>query len=119
MYESPIKIYELSEELIKSKDNFIYATVKMHVDVDKDELIKALQYDRGQYDKGYHDGYFADKWIPCKERLPEDWMDVLVCLDVADTEILPFAIDFVYDGGFARNDNVIAWMPLPPAYKEE
>lgn len=25
--------------------------------VDKDELIKALQYDRGQYSRGYRDGY--------------------------------------------------------------
>ena len=29
------------------------------IDVDKDELIKALQYDRGQYEKGYINGYNA------------------------------------------------------------
>lgn len=29
---------------------------QMHVDINKDELIRALQYDRNQYEKGYHDG---------------------------------------------------------------
>jgi hypothetical protein len=54
MYKAPI-------ELISSPPKFDYdgeiykAVVKCGVSVDKDELIKALQYDRGQYDKGYAD----------------------------------------------------------------
>lgn len=31
-------------------------TQEMGLDVDRDELLKALQYDRGQYEKGYADG---------------------------------------------------------------
>ena len=33
-------------------------TKKIGVDVDKDELIRALNYDRHQYEKGYTDGRF-------------------------------------------------------------
>lgn len=32
--------------------------IKVGVNVDKDELVKALEYDRGQYMKGYNDGYY-------------------------------------------------------------
>jgi hypothetical protein len=32
------------------------AVIKCGVNVNKDELIKALQYDREQYAKGYNDG---------------------------------------------------------------
>jgi len=34
----------------------VSACMKVGVKVDKDELIKALRYDRGQYEKGYQDG---------------------------------------------------------------
>jgi Zn-finger nucleic acid-binding protein len=41
------------------------AVQKVGVNVDKDELIKALQYDRAQYQKGYND---RDKEIVrCKD----------------------------------------------------
>lgn len=47
MYQSPIEIIhgELKMQL------------RVGVNVDKEELLKALRYDRGQYDKGYEDGY--------------------------------------------------------------
>ena len=35
------------------------AIQKCDIVVDKQELIKALQYDRGQYEKGYNDGLKA------------------------------------------------------------
>jgi hypothetical protein len=38
-------------------DALFKAVLKFGVHVEKDELIKALKYDRGQYDKGYEDGY--------------------------------------------------------------
>ena len=71
MYESPIKLHEVEarivEDITKARDDYILAQVKMAVDVDKEELIKALSYDRQQYDKGYADGYAnakaVGKWI--------------------------------------------------------
>lgn len=59
MYESPIeKIYgELQTRMIQDDENLLMEAVRnVSVSVDKDELIKALQYDRNQYNKGYKDG---------------------------------------------------------------
>lgn len=59
MYENPItKIYgEIQNEIIKQDEEHLMYSVNQSVgyQVDKDELIKALQYDREQYIKGYSD----------------------------------------------------------------
>ena len=59
MYDSPITIYEdMQEQIVKEKDGAIFkAIMKYDIHVDKDELIKALNYDRNQYEKGYKDGF--------------------------------------------------------------
>jgi predicted GNAT superfamily acetyltransferase len=58
-YESPITaIYDqIATQINQDFEDRIMAEVKMKVDVDvdKDELIKALNYDRGQYEKGMED----------------------------------------------------------------
>lgn len=59
MYQSPISIYESAmQTIIEQRENAIFAKVQdaFDVQVDKAELIRALQYDRNQYDKGYADG---------------------------------------------------------------
>ena len=60
MYESPINVLEhikhISEKIEKSREEYIFSEITAVVDVDKDELIKALKYDRDQYNKGYADG---------------------------------------------------------------
>ena len=65
-YEAPINvlsrnIYDaLGEQIKKDTDGFVMkAVLDVGIKVDKDELIKALRYDRGQYDKGFSDGYAA------------------------------------------------------------
>ena len=58
MYKSPIQIYtDRIIEPTKSKfdEQCMKAVVNVGIDVDKDELIKALKYDRNQYEKGYQD----------------------------------------------------------------
>lgn len=59
-YESPISVWWSDtkiEQLRDEYDNLIVRAVKnVCPNVDKDELIKALEYDRGQYEKGYRDG---------------------------------------------------------------
>ena len=66
MYKSPIEINmfpmeptyrTFQEEINGHLETRVTATIqeKYHIDCDKDELIKALQYDRQQYDKGYAD----------------------------------------------------------------
>lgn len=55
MYKSPIEIF-MKQIRMKQDDAVLQAVQDIGVEVHKDELIKALQYDRGQYDKGYADG---------------------------------------------------------------
>jgi hypothetical protein len=60
MYESPItKIDgESDEQVVKYQENQLMFTIQeeMEFSVDKEELIKALKYDRKQYEKGKIDG---------------------------------------------------------------
>ena len=55
MHESPIKIME-TEWSTQMDGNILKAVKNVGIDVDKDELLRALKYDRDQYDKGYRDG---------------------------------------------------------------
>lgn len=59
MYKSPIELFitDIKNQIIKQQDEDIYQAVLHYIpNVDKEELIRALQYDRGQYGKGYADG---------------------------------------------------------------
>lgn len=59
MYVSPITvaIHEIQRNYNSKIDTLILEEIhKYDVKVDKDELIKALKYDRNQYEKGYADG---------------------------------------------------------------
>jgi hypothetical protein len=55
-YESPIEAH-WHEMQIEFDNKVCKAVQKCDIHVDKDELIKALQYDREQYDRGYKQGY--------------------------------------------------------------
>ena len=60
MYESPIMLLKTDSLIQRIKDEtdtmIFQAVARVGVHVDKDELIKALEYDRGQYEKGFRDG---------------------------------------------------------------
>lgn len=59
MYKSPINFIfgDIQMQVVKQQENEAYMAVqKCGVDVDKEELMRALQYDREQYEKGYEDG---------------------------------------------------------------
>ena len=59
MYESPIKLHvaNIYNQIVEQQENEVYKAVLHYVpDIDKAELIRALQYDREQYQKGYADG---------------------------------------------------------------
>lgn len=59
MYNSPVElmITDIQNQILKQQDEEIYQAVLHYVpNVDREELIRALQYDRDQYEKGYQDG---------------------------------------------------------------
>ena len=76
VWKSPLqlKINDVCEEAgraaAKMFDDMVFeAVAEVGIKVDRDELIKALAYDRGQYEKGYGDGYRAakDEIVRCKD----------------------------------------------------
>jgi hypothetical protein len=72
MYNSPITLYETAvQTIMEERENAIFAKVQssLEVDVDKEELLRALQYDRDQYDRGFADGYMNAKQelVRCKD----------------------------------------------------
>jgi len=59
-YESPIQVLfddDCPNPIITEFEDAIVAQASqiLHIKIDKDELAKALAYDRGQYEKGYRD----------------------------------------------------------------
>ena len=60
MYKSPIDLIvsEVQNLILEQQENQVFRAVQnVGVNVDKEELIKALSYDRNQYQNGYNDGY--------------------------------------------------------------
>lgn len=127
MYKSPISIYETAmQTIIEQRENAIFAKVQdaFDVQVDKEELIRALQYDRGQYDKGYRDGEAAaaPRWISVADSLPGfDIERVLVVINGNFVLGYPkMDTDRYLNGRWVRyGDNVTHWMPLPEPPKED
>ena len=74
MYENPINLIvnDINNRLVEERENKIMCEIKqqMHIDIDKNELIRALQYDRNQYEQGYLDG---THYVLTEENIV-DWM---------------------------------------------
>lgn len=91
------------------------------VNVDKDELIKALAYDRQQYEKGYADAKEKyqrphGEWISVEDRLPDKMGFYLVASRYGVVSckwfnwiggIPIFEYELVEEGYYTH------WMPLP------
>ena len=87
MYESVIEIAEkISTEMSEQLENHVVEVVHSYgVNVDKDALVRALQYDRDQYNKGYRDAkaeiihcedckhYWTHR---CMDSMPTQWCDL-------------------------------------------
>ena len=72
MYQSPIELLvtDIQHQILQQQDEQIYQAVLSYLPkVDKEELIRALQYDRDQYARGYNDGYAEAKAevVCCKD----------------------------------------------------
>jgi len=93
-YESPISVWWSDtkiEQLRYEYDNLIVRAVKnVYPQVDKDELIKALEYDRGQYEKGFADGLMFKP--PVKSH-----GDAI--RNMTDEELTEFLDDIIHDWG--------------------
>ena len=76
---------------------------------------------------GYLDGYEKAmeqkaRWIPVSERLPEDGTEVFVYLFDRPSPYIAWIEDthwYTDDFEVEREDEPIAWMPLPEPYRGE
>ena len=68
-YQSPIEIIQ-GEIETKIENDIMTAVQRYGIRVDKEELIKALQYDRKQYEQGYEDARKAF------QREPAEWQTI-------------------------------------------
>lgn len=98
MWESPIQIVtdDIVKDIARKEDELLMESVhRVGFNIDKDELVKALNYDRDQYEKGYADGIRArDSEIvrcwDCKWKQGEE------CTRFAD--VRPFPDDYCSRG---------------------
>jgi hypothetical protein len=78
-YKSPINVIAgyVNTEIVKQEEAIILNEVRdVGVTVDKNELIKALQYDRSQYEKGKSDG-IKEFLQRLEKHQKENWIDNL------------------------------------------
>lgn len=144
-YISPIKIGEIPQMeegwadkigryIAGEVDNLVLEScVKVGCHVDKDELEKALRYDRDQYSKGYADGKrdAAPRWHRVEDELPEPNIQCLVRDDDNNCAVGYYRQDarawdspffgwlerddeYYKDGDLCRIGKVVAWMPIEP-----
>ena len=129
-YESPIQriIEDSHNRIIKEEEHQLMMRISQAVgfDVDKEELLKAMLYDRDQYAKGYEAGLNADRWISVKDQLPEEEGRYLAYIAnehdnelqyIMTADFFPYRAKWIPDDETA-SDNVIAWMELPKPYEE-
>lgn len=126
-----------SKEARKDAEEIIEALKQ----INEEEPISKLT--QQAYEDGKKDGYLQAKvdqalntnWIPVGERLPNDGDYVLVCYENGHIRTAYYYIDnnfypsefedccetgwYNYNEDFMYRQDVIAWMPLPDAYKTE
>lgn len=96
MYKSPIeiKIDDIVSDAVERVDKYIVRYIQqVGVNVDKDELVKALKFDRGQYEKGWNDR--DNEIVRCKDC---KWRGELGC-----------AVSIVDESDIPNDDDFCAW----------
>jgi hypothetical protein len=89
MYESPINQI-LGEMQISYENECLKAVQSCGFDVNREELLRAVKYDREQYSKGYSDGYAKaiDEFVKAVESevIPGDFekMELYTFLSVSN-----------------------------------
>lgn len=97
MYDSPIELF-MAEIQSKFENGIVESLQRFDIDVDKDELLRALKYDRDQYHKGFLDGKLSG--------YAERDQEIVRCVDCKHHEDeLPGAVWCPYVvGSWAPND---------------
>ena len=125
MYKSPIEIiHDIQSGLVmQTEDGILKAICKVGINVDRNELIRALEYDRDQYAKGYADGKAeATQWIPCSETVDIPDHEIIACDKYG--EMMFGYLAYEDDQWLCASDGCemvdpIAWREKPEPYRGE
>lgn len=119
MYEPPFTVHinELADQIVKAQENEVAAQVSMQigVQVNREEMLKCLNYDRGQYERGYRDGYEAGRVEATNPPFPieafravkrycEDYAGCEGCPMNANCTLRPFNWHLPEDEGIERSE---------------
>ena len=80
-YQSPVDLI-ISEMNLRLDGEILKAVQNVGVNVDRDELIKALRYDRDQYKKGYADR--DEEIVRCRDC---KWRGTYACFCKAKDDV--------------------------------
>ena len=114
------------EDALKHADKMQTMNEKHTVDHDRDWIIGCIKHDgfikTDRFDKANQiilDALSAEaEWIPCSERLPEEYAQYLVCLKSGECYVY-WLKDSDWARGMAEKEGILAWMPLPKPYRED
>ena len=126
-WKSPINMItsdlmsEIHRVIEDEQEKFLFEACRnVGFDIDKEELAKALNYDRDSYKKGYETGYQKAKselWIKAIDSLPEDGQEVFI-YDSFDRYHVGYyeaeKREFDCDTYSISLDDEIRWMPCTP-----
>ena len=96
MYESPIKVIQGNLEM-QFEGGILKAVQRADITVDRDELIRALRYDREQYQKGFDDARKGAVPVvrceDCKHLCVWNQKDMYAFCPKTNIAFLPFELD--------------------------
>lgn len=112
MYDSPIELFT-AEIQTKFENGIVDALQRFDIDVNREELLRALKYDRDQYHKGFSDGRMSG-------RVERD-EEIIRCADCKhydpDTEFCDIHSHFITrDGEFCYPSESSEWKMFSPDY---
>ena len=96
MYESPIKVFQGNLEM-QFEGEILKAVQRADITVDRDELIRALRYDREQYQKGFDD---ARKGAVLVVRCKDCKYHGLICCPAVHETMGSGLVDCAVDNGY-------------------
>lgn len=98
MYESPIDII-YGEIQTRMENEICHAVQEVGINVNKDQLISALMYDRNQYEKGYQEGKREVLEKVLKEAKENGWKHEIRGEEyfMGKTEIIVLSYDVLED----------------------
>lgn len=115
-YIPPIDLFYRDMQT-RLEEEVFEAVYRVGIIVDREELMKALAYDREQYEAGYADGR-RDEWIPADDWPPESDGRYLMATDRGEMLVGEWKDGMLRCKGSSMTTAVKWWMPAPELPEE-